>query len=115
MTRAILAGKFVFFKHCLKYSNWTNLPQNHIFSVVVWLLHHCYIRYSNAKCDPLFSVVLFFGLVPPTLFSIHIIKMMKNLCVCVVCVFSSLRASPLLFATHRVYLCTSVCLCYLCA
>lgn len=78
------ASRFVFFKQCLKSSNWTNLSQNCIFSVVVWLLHHCYIRYSNAKCDPLFSVVLFLGLVPPTLFSIHIIKMKKkSLCVCV--------------------------------
>lgn len=38
------------------------------------MLHHRYIRYSNAKCDPLSSAVLFPGLAPPTLFSIHYVK-----------------------------------------
>lgn len=100
------ASKFVFFKQCLKSSNWTNLSQNPIFSVVVWMLHHCYIRYSNAKCDPLFSVVLFLGLVPPTLFSIRIIKMKKNLCVCL-CSF--LCVLLLCSVVHTVCIYVSVC------
>lgn len=39
------------------------------------MLHHRYIRYSNAKSDPLSSAALFLGLAPPTLFSIHHVKM----------------------------------------
>lgn len=84
---------------------------NLFFSVVVGLLHHCYIRYSNAKCDPLSSLVLFLGLVPPTLFSIHYVKMRitkkKSLCA-LVC--SSPCVLLLCSFAHTVYLCVSVCL-----
>ena len=71
------------------------------------LLHHRYIRYSNAKCDPLSSVVLFTGLAPPTLFSIHYVKMgieKKNRCVreCVV---------SLSFCSFAHTLCVFMCQC----
>lgn len=50
------------------------LSHNPTFSVVLGLLHHHYIRYSNAKSDPLSAAVLLPGLAPPTLFSIHSVK-----------------------------------------
>lgn len=44
--------------------------ENFFLPVLVGLLHHCYMCYSNAKCDPLSLVVLFLSKVPPTLFSV---------------------------------------------
>lgn len=75
--------------------------------VVLGLLHHRYIRYSNAKCDPLSSAVLFLGLAPPTLFSIHYVKMRVKKKI-IVCVHLLVSLSFALLHTLCVFMCQCV-------
>lgn len=85
------------------------LSHNPTFSVVLGLLHHHYIRYSNAKSDPLSAAVLLPGLAPPTLFSIHSVKTgLKKIRLCVSDTVSPCHS--LSAPSRALCLCVSVCL-----
>lgn len=72
------------------------------------------MRYSNAKCDLLSSVVLFLGLVPSTLFSILFLfkmRIKKDHCMRE-CVHLPMSLSLALLHTLCIYV--SLCVCIIC-